>query len=205
MKIDSNEDLNIRIKGAIPAFDMLLETLEIIIPALNHQTKQLMDEKNYPEAKEVIAKAEAVITFQAKVRALRDEWVMINVPPTKKQTHTRKKKSARSTPSKLRKGLRTSDKEFRMPILNVLVSLGGSANRQRVFDELERNMSDQLNTYDWMPLPSNSNITRWKNTAAWARQSLVKDGFIASDSPTGIWEITAAGRRALEDSKKKGS
>lgn len=195
-------------KEVIPAFEMLLDELDAIILESNKQGSQLMDEKKYPEAHGVISKAEAVVAFQVKVKALRDEWVEMDVPLTKSRPpllKKRKKNISRVTTTKLETGLRTNEVAFRIPILQALVTVGGSARRPRVFDELEKIMADQLNKYDWQPLPSNTKSTRWKNTAAWARQDLIDEGFLSNTSARGIWEITPAGRAALEESKKKAS
>jgi len=35
--------------------------------------------------------------------------------------------------------------------------------------------------------------------AAWTRFALVKEGLLADDSPYGVWEITAEGRRLEEN------
>jgi len=190
-------------KEIIPAFDLLLEELAAIIPELNKQGKQLLDENKYSEAKEIIDKAQGVMAFQGKVKTLREEWLEMEVPQTKISVRNRKKKGSRMTTTKLPKGLRTNDNEFRIPILQALVKLGGSAKRQYVFDELEMIMSDQLNDYDWQPLPSNKRSVRWKNSAAWARQDLVDMGYLSSNSPNGIWEITEAGKTALEENVNK--
>jgi len=190
-------------KEIIPAFDLLLEELAAIIPELNKQGKQLLDENKYSEAKEIIDKAQGVMAFQGKVKTLREEWLEMEVPQTKISVRNRKKKGSRRTTTKLPKGLRTNDNEFRIPILQALVKLGGSAKRQYVFDELEMIMSDQLNDYDWQPLPSNKRSVRWKNSAAWARQDLVDMGYLSSNSPNGIWEITEAGKTALEENVNK--
>lgn len=72
-------------KEVIPAFDMLLEELERIIPELNRQGKNLLDLKHYSEAHELIDKAQAVVAFEDKVRDLRAEWIRMNVPPVQKQ------------------------------------------------------------------------------------------------------------------------
>jgi len=190
-------------KEIIPAFDLLLEELAAIIPELNKQGKQLLDENKYSEAKEIIDKAQGVMAFQGKVKTLREEWLEMEVPQTKISVRNRKKKGSRRTTTKLPKGLRTNDNEFRIPILQALVKLGGSAKRQYVFDELEMIMSYQLNDYDWQPLPSNKRSVRWKNSAAWARQDLVDMGYLSSNSPNGIWEITEAGKTALEENVNK--
>jgi len=54
-------------KEVIPAFDMLLEELERIIPELNAQGKDLLDQKQYAQAHELINKAQSVLAFQAKL------------------------------------------------------------------------------------------------------------------------------------------
>ncbi|RMH13146.1 MAG: hypothetical protein D6698_14360, partial [Gammaproteobacteria bacterium] len=39
----------------------------------------------------------------------------------------------------------------------------------------------------------------WRNTAQWCRNTMVREGLMKSDSPYGIWEITEAGRKYLQD------
>jgi len=184
-------------KEIIPAFDLLLEELENIIPELNNHAKQLMDDQKYLEAKEIIAKAENVIAFEVKVKNLRQEWADLNVPIRARKTTPGKKKTYR----KLQKGYRTPDEAFKVPILQALENLGGSAKNTEVFAELEKLMKDQFTIYDWQSLPSNKKSLRWKNTAAWARLTLVKEGFLSRTSPRGIWEITEAGIKHLNDKK----
>jgi exonuclease VII small subunit len=54
-------------RDVMPAFDMLMEELDAIVTHLNQQGAQLMQAKEYAQAREVIVKAEAVLAFQAKV------------------------------------------------------------------------------------------------------------------------------------------
>ncbi|MGC8822956.1 MAG: winged helix-turn-helix domain-containing protein, partial [Desulfurella sp.] len=56
-------------------------------------------------------------------------------------------------------------------------------------------MKSILREYDYEPLPSNPKQERWKNTAQWARNTMVNEGLLVSNSPRGIWEITEEGRR----------
>jgi len=190
-------------KEVIPAFDMLLEELERIIPQLNQQGSQLMDAKNYSAAHAIINKAQAVVSFQDKVKALRAEWESMNIPATRKipdkpfNTHPMRMKMGTS-----KKGKRTSEAQFMLPILHALVDLGGRGTMRQVLEKLEVSMADELNAFDWQSLPSNDRVIRWKNTAAWARQKLVYEGYLANDSPTGFWEITPAGREVIIKSKK---
>ena len=182
-------------KEVIPAFDMLLEELERIIPDLNQQGKNLLDKKQYSQAHELINKAEAVVTFQSKVKTLREEWVRMQVPPRRKII-TIKDPPGHSYRAK--KGERTPQSEFQLPILQVLKELGGRANIRKVYAELEKKLGDQFTEKDLEPTSSNENDICWKNNARWARQILVNEGLMAPDSPRGIWEITPAGREALK-------
>ena len=180
-------------KEVVPAFDMLLEELERIIPDLNDQAKALMDQKKYDQAHALLNKAQSVVAFQGKVQVLREEWVRMQVPsrPLNEVRHP--------TPVYVaKKGERTGEDAFYMSILIVLNELGGRAHCQKVFKRLEKFIGDQFSEKDWEYLPSRNNEIRWINTARWTRQRLVNDGLLASNSPRGIWEITAAGREALK-------
>jgi len=58
-------------------------------------------------------------------------------------------------------------------------------------------MKGVLIRVDYEPLASDPEMLRWRNTAQWARNSMVKEGLLKSNSPRGIWEISEAGRVAL--------
>jgi len=161
-----------------------------------------MQAKDYAQAREVIAKAEAVLAFQAKVKSLQDEWVHMAVPPTPK-AQKQKKPVKRTMTKLLKQGLRTPNEAFRLPILQALVDLGGSGRVSEVLDLVEKMMVDQLNKYDYQTIPSNPKVVRWENNAQWARLKLVEEGLLASDSPRGIWEITKEGRNKLNEFKNK--
>lgn len=59
-------------------------------------------------------------------------------------------------------------------------------------------MQNILNEHDYETLPSDPNLPRWRNTAQWARLTLVKKGYMKADSPTGLWEITEKGKEWLK-------
>jgi hypothetical protein len=99
----------------------------------------------------------------------------------------------------LEDGLRTPNDAFRIPILEALVELGGSGKVREVLSIVEQKMADQLNVYDYQPIPSITNVLRWDNNAQWTRQKLVDEGYMLSDSPRGIWEISEAGRDLLDN------
>ena len=77
------------------------------------------------------------------------------------------------------------------------MELGGRAPMADVLDRVEQKVRNILNEYDYQPLPSDPRSFRWRNTAQWCRNTLVREGLMKSDSPNGIWEISEAGRRVL--------
>jgi restriction system protein len=67
---------------------------------------------------------------------------------------------------------------------------------------IEQLMKSVLKPVDYEPLPSQPDSPRWRNTAQWERDTMVKEGLLKSNSPRGVWEITEAGRQALAKSAK---
>jgi hypothetical protein len=93
-------------------------------------------------------------------------------------------------------GASTPQKAYRVPILRALDEMGGQGRTADVVDRVGEMMEDQFTEWDRRMLPSGQDI-RWRNKAQWARNAMVKDGLLASDSPRGIWEITERGRELL--------
>lgn len=184
-----------QIQEVIPAMELLLEELDEIVLRLNEEGSALFKEGDYTRARALLSKVESVTGFRGKVLCLKDEWKALNVPATNETTP---RPGTRTMAPPLKKGFRTGPDAFRYPILAALVRLGGSGQVREVLRLVEEILSEQLNTYDYQPLPSDPNSVRWKNTAQWARHHMVQDGLLASDSPRGIWAITVAGRQALE-------
>jgi hypothetical protein len=65
---------------------------------------------------------------------------------------------------------------------------------------VERKMKGTLKKVDYEPLASDPEMPRWRNAAQWARNSMVRDGLMKSDSPRGVWEISDAGSQWLAKS-----
>ncbi len=91
---------------------------------------------------------------------------------------------------------RTDQTAFLLPVLEILRECGGKAEAKRVIQQLEDKMKDQLKPVDHERLRSGQ--IRWKNTAQWARNELVTEGYLSKDSPRGVWEITEKGREYLK-------
>jgi hypothetical protein len=103
---------------------------------------------------------------------------------------------------RLARGLRTPESAFVLPILSALEELGGSAPMQKVLEKVGAALKGQLRDVDYQSLKSDPGRPRWNNTAQWARNTMVVEGFLKTNSPRGIWEITEAGRQHLRTSKR---
>jgi len=94
------------------------------------------------------------------------------------------------------RGACTPQEAYRMPILQALDEMGGQGRTADVVDRVGELMVDRFTEWDREMLPSGTAI-RWRNKANWARNAMVNDGLLASDSPRGVWELTDRGREAL--------
>jgi hypothetical protein len=136
------------------------------------------------------------------VLCLKDVWKSLRVPAVVKGALKDKGDAgARARSKPLKPGLKTPPDAFRYPILEALNRLEGAGRVGDVFRVLEEILSEQLNTYDYQPLPSDPNSVRWRSSAHRARYEMVQEGLLADDSPRGVWEINDAGREALKHAK----
>jgi restriction system protein len=176
------------------AFNMVLEAIDNAIAALNQQGAQAFQSGKYDIAGDLTEKGKQIRGFRTKVSELQKEWLNIFAAVIPPRAQKRSVEIAKRMP----RGQRTHTSAYRVPILQSLVELGGSATTSDVLDKVEAKMRHQLNDYDRSPLASNHEI-RWRKTAQWARYDMVKEGLLSSHSPRGIWEITEAGRRWLAE------
>lgn len=102
-----------------------------------------------------------------------------------------------SDKGKLRKGMKIPQKSYRIPILETLYELGGSASMRDVLNVVEQKMKGLLSDVDYQKVPSGTDV-RWRNTAAWERFELVKDGLLKANSPSGVWELTSKGEQEIK-------
>ncbi|MFN3919514.1 MAG: winged helix-turn-helix domain-containing protein [Methylohalobius sp.] len=179
------------------AFEILLEEIEVVANELNDEGAQAFKAGDYEAARLAIEEATRLADFREKVKALQRDWASFFA-----KRPTRKAKGRRTAKSRLPRGLRTPEAAFRRPILEALVELGGRASMAEVLTLVEKKMGGKLTKYDHQPLPSDPKSIRWRNTAQWCRNTLVREGLMKSDSPFGIWEISDSGRRALQDASQ---
>lgn len=175
-----------------------MEEIEAVANALNEGGAEAFRKGDYEKAKAAIEEATRLAEFREKVKGLQREWVEL----LRSRPHAQKS-WRRKTRSRLPRGLRTSDDAFRRPILESLVELGGSGSIQEVLDLVEKKMKSVLNEYDYQPLPSDKRSIRWRNTAQWCRNTLVRERLMKGDSSYGVWEISDQGRTWLEKHQEK--
>jgi len=96
-----------------------------------------------------------------------------------------------------RHGQRTPETQFYLPILQALTEMGGSGKVAEVLERVGEAMKGTLRDVDHQPLGSSPDLPRWRNTAQWARNSMMKEGLLKADSPRGVWEIADKGRALL--------
>jgi restriction system protein len=179
------------------AFEILLEEVEGVVNGLNEDGARALRAGNYDRATGLIEEATRLTDFRERVRGLQREWKTSypgRVP--------RRRKSRRKVTKRLPRGLRTPEEAFRLPILEALVELGGSAGITEVLDMVGPKMQGTLNKYDRQAMSSDPKQIRWRNTAQWCRHTLVREGLLERDSPRGVWEISSKGRRALQTESK---
>jgi len=179
------------------AFEILLEEIEQVANAVHESGAAALRSGRYDEARAAIDHATRLAEFRERVKSLQAEWNrLVGTVPVEVVRSSAKTRRKRYRP--LSRGLRTPAASFRRPILESLAELGGRAPIEAVLQKVEEKMRHMLNEYDYQRLPSKPNELRWKNTAEWCRHTLVKEGLMRADSPRGIWEISNAGRHALE-------
>lgn len=181
--------------SVIAAFEMLLEEIEAEIDLVNRVGARAFESRDYDKAKAALEHAAQITGFRDKVDALRREWE--NLFACEEDEEGTEDHAQHRNLGRLRRGLRTREKAYYRPILEALQALGGSAQMSQVLDRVLQSMRGTLKDVDYEPLASDPDMPRWKNTAQWARYSMVKEGLLRNDSPRGIWQITEAGVQFL--------
>jgi len=154
------------------AFERLLKEIDEILNMIREQTDEHLHAENFDKVKTLAEYAERLKDLREKVKALQGEYQTIlrifsEKIPTQvqieqvKPTQVRKKK----VKGKLKKGLRTPEEQFIIPILEAIIELGGRAKVKDVLERVYDKMKKILNSYDEEPLRSRRNVKRWVNTA----------------------------------------
>lgn len=179
----------------LTAFETLLEEVEAEIDLVNGGGSRAFEARDYEKAREVLVHAGRLTAFRDKIAALRKEWQAVASAAEREEDDATR--ADRRNLGRLRSGLRTPESAYYLPILDTLAKLGGSGKVPEVLERVGRRMKPVLKDVDYEPLASDPSNLRWRNAAQWARYSMVQEGLLKSNSPTGVWEITRQGRTFL--------
>ena len=92
--------------------------------------------------------------------------------------------------------VRTPQREFRQPILEVLAANGGEHHMDDVLTEVERRMEPVLREGDYETVDRGE--PRWRKAARFERKAMVDDGLLMPLATPGIWTLTPHGRTLVE-------
>ncbi len=179
------------------AFEILLEEIEVEIDFINKIGVGAFEGRDYDGVHDALERAGQITAFRDKIVSLRKEWETLSGVQRGSAQQEEMIRAKRRNMGRLQRGLRTPGEAYYQPILKALNELGGSARMSDVLERLEQSMKGVLTQVDYEALVSDTEMLRWRNTAQWARYTMVKEGLLKSNSPRGIWEITEAGRMAL--------
>ena len=89
-------------------------------------------------------------------------------------------------------------KDVEIPLLEIIIELGGRAKPQLIYPLITKRFSDVPPEDFLEQIPTGGN--KWTNRIQWVRQHLINKGELSSPE-RGIWEITEKGRKRLQNSK----
>ena len=176
------------------ALDMLLEEIEAERAHVKCAGADAFRDGDHGRVEASLAQSKMLEEFHGKAAALRKEWQKLASSASRGKGG--KSGSGRRNLGKLRKGLRTPEPEFIEPILRVLIEMGGHGRTATVVAQVGEVMQPVLRDVDYETLEGDGK-PRWEKAANWAREHMVRDGLLKSDSPHGTWEISEEGRARL--------
>ena len=192
--MDKHEPTNV-----LTAFEMLLEEVENEVEFVNRAGARAFGQGDYDEVDAMRSLAQRLTDFRTRAADLRREWLALAAEFEPTVDEDAAAQAERRNLGRLKRGMRTPEEAYRLPILHALVEMGGAGQTADVLAVVERDIKGQLQAVDYEQVPSNPNMQRWYYTAQWARNALVKEGLMQSDSPRGMWEISEEGRAVLDN------
>jgi restriction system protein len=189
-----------------PDKDDVSAALRLLADSLDEEEKRIrgegskaMHEGDYDTATAVIDFAKRLLAFQKKVAGLEKEWDDLEDLRDKATPAVQEIVSKRFF-GRSKRGDITPQEAYCAPILQVLTEMGGSGKTKDVIAKVGLVMKGLLKPNDYEKTATRAKELRWENTTRWARQRMVEDGRLKSDSPNGTWEISNQGRAWLKKS-----
>jgi len=182
------------------AFQIIIRELKSALDAAREQGERAFKERRYAEAQKNASSAEQLEKDLQALTTSYEHWRGRQSRP-RAVARIVEQPVAVHTARALR-GARTPEAEFRLPILQALVNMGGSGIVRNVLDQVGKLMEGRFTPVDFEVIET-ANEVRWRNTAKWERSRMVRQGLLRSDSPIGTWEITDEGRRIVREGREK--
>jgi hypothetical protein len=180
------------------ALNLLREALGEEEKRIRGEGSQAMAKGDYDTAEAVLDFAKRLLAFTKKVEGLGKEWEGLEKLRDDATPEVQQIVSKRFF-GRIGKGEITPHMAFCRPILEVLVEMGGGGKTKAVLDRVGEKMKGILKPKDYEKHQSSGNQIRWRNTAQWARNTMVNDdGRMKKGSRNGYWEISDKGRAWLK-------
>lgn len=181
---------------ASTALGLLRDSLAEEEQRIRNEGAKAMQGGDYYTATSVIEFAKRLLAFQNKVEGLVSEWDELEDLRDAASPAVQKIVSKRFF-GKKKKGEITPLTAFYPYILRALVEMGGSGKTKLVLDSVGHLMKDILKPLDHDVLKSHGKSIRWRNTAQWARNTMVNEDGRMKRAKNGVWEISEIGRKWL--------
>ncbi|MFN4806432.1 MAG: winged helix-turn-helix domain-containing protein [Akkermansiaceae bacterium] len=180
------------------ALGLLRDSISEEEQRIRNEGAKAMQEGDYDTATSVIEFAKRLLAFEKKVEGLVAEWDELedlrdSASPTVQEIVSKRFFGKR------KKGEITPHTAFDRAILESLVELGGSAKTRVVLDRVGEKMKSILKPLDYAVLPSDGKSIRWRNSAQWARNTMVNEDGRMKKTKNGTWEISDKGRKWLKE------
>ena len=180
------------------ALGLLRDSISEEEQRIRNEGAKAMQEGDYDTATSVIEFAKRLLAFENKVEALVTEWDELEDLRDTASPAVQEIVSKRFF-GKRKKGEITPHTAFDRAILESLVELGGSAKTRVVLDRVGEKMKTILKPLDYAVLPSDGKSIRWRNSAQWARNTMVNEDGRMKKTKNGTWEISDKGRKWLKE------
>lgn len=185
----------------VAALSLLRETLGTEQKRIYWEGSQAMARGDLNTAEAVIDFAKRLLAFTKKVEGLGKEWEGLEKLRDDATPEVQEIVSKRFF-GRIAKGEITPHMAYCRTILEVLVEMGGGGKTKAILDRVGLKLKGILKPKDYEKHQSSGNQIRWRNTAQWARNTMVNDdGRMKKGSHQGYWEISDKGRAWL---KKQG-
>jgi restriction system protein len=179
------------------AFETLLKPLLEALNAAKEGVAQASAQGNFSLVVTLGKRCEDLQAQVQNLENLQKNWGTL-IYVTSPASGTRKVRQDRKH---LSPGQKTPNRAFRLPILLALEEKGGKGPVAELLQRVEEMVKPDLKSVDYELIQDGRTI-RWRNTAGWERDKMVKEGLLKSDSSRGVWEITEKGRALIKNSQR---